>query len=101
MDIIENVNGYILKPDTSEECAKVQSFIRGFQRGKVSTGRLAMVNPPAKCWSFTYKMDDARYSLEILAGTRDEAERRLKAAEQAICEGEIMPISANSPSIRG
>ena len=54
-----------------------------------------------KCWSFPYSVDNARYSLEILAYTREEAERRVKAVSLATCEGEVMPNAASNLSKLG
>jgi len=48
--------------------------------------------PPLKCWSFAYTYEGARYSLEIVAPTQDEAEGRIKALVGATCEGSIGPI---------
>lgn len=45
-----------------------------------------------KCWSFAYTYEGGRYSTEIPAATREEAEQRLKALANARCEG---PIAAD------
>ena len=60
-----------------------------------------MDSPALECWSFVYVVGGARYSTEILAPTRQEAEARVKALASARCEGAIIPdASATDETLR-
>jgi len=53
-----------------------------------------MDSPQDRCWSFPYTYCGSRYSVNIVAETKGEAENRLHAMVDAICEGEVIPYEA-------
>jgi hypothetical protein len=54
------------------------------------------IPPEDKCWSFSYECDGSRYSVEIVADTRENAELRLKSLAQATFDGEVSPYVSSS-----
>lgn len=59
-----------------------------------------MVSPKTSLWSFTYCYEGGRYSFEIPAPSQQDAEARVKALENAICEGSIIPFVYASAEMR-
>lgn len=49
------------------------------------------MEPPQRCYSFSYETGKRRYSFDILGGSQAEALARVEAIKAAVFEGEVSP----------